>query len=83
MCAPDGGMRGRWVRNRQAPDTAGCRNDWTRSPGCLVAVEVRPGLQRRVAEAAKLLPVADLRTERDVNERAGEVAEKRIGSILT
>ncbi len=36
--------------------------------------------KRRDAEVPKTRPIAELRTERGVNGRAGEGAEKRIGS---
>ena len=41
---------------------------------------VRIGSKRRDAEVAKTRPVAELRTESGVNERAGEGAENGIGS---
>lgn len=45
-----------------------------------LAVQTGIGRKRRAAEVPKSRPVAELRTETGVNERAGEGAEKRIGS---
>jgi hypothetical protein len=51
-----------------------------RRRGARMAVQAGLGSKRRDAEVRKTRPVAALRTERDVNGRAGMIAGKRIGS---
>ncbi|HXG47890.1 MAG TPA: hypothetical protein VNO52_09715, partial [Methylomirabilota bacterium] len=51
-----------------------------RRQGARLARQARIGSKRRDAEVPKTRPVADLRAERGVNEWAGIVAGKRIGS---
>lgn len=51
-----------------------------RRRGARLALQAGIDWKRRDAEVPKTRPVAELRTERDVNERAGKGAEKRIGS---
>jgi len=52
-----------------------------RHRGARLAFQAGIGPKRRDMEVPRLRPVAELQTERDVNERAGEGAEKNeIGS---
>jgi hypothetical protein len=64
------------VRGRRRGETASGK----RRRGARLAVQMGIGSKRRDTEVPKTRPVAGLRTERDVYERAGMVAGKRIGS---
>lgn len=64
------------IQVRRRGETASGKRHW----GARLAFQAGIGSKRRDAEVPKTRPVADLRTERDVNERAGDGAEKRFGS---